>query len=77
MSLPQQRVGKLIRSTHRYGFRSGQWGRIAGIEMINGRSCYVIQWNEGHFSDDSATTDFWLTDEKLAGEQYEFAQVIP
>ena len=37
----------LIRATHVYGFRSGQWGRIVGLDWVNDRPCYVVRFIDG------------------------------
>lgn len=71
---PEDRVGQLIRSNHRYSFRSGQWGRIDGIVEYNGRVCYRVMWNEGYFSDDALRVDHWAVD--ATDWLYEFAQVL-
>lgn len=56
----------LIRQTHPYGFRCGQWAILrctvpAASDL--GRECYLVE-----FAD--SVTDFWVTGDPAAG--YEF-----
>jgi hypothetical protein len=41
------KVYKLIRSTHPYAYKSGQWGAITGTSVVNGRACYDVLWTDG------------------------------
>ena len=55
----------LIRSTHPYGFRSGQWATYWGTVTTRGRECYFVRFPDGE-------TDQWPIADGQAG--YEFAQ---
>jgi hypothetical protein len=63
----------LIRATHRYAFRSGEWATLKGTTELPGfpegdRKCYLVEFDDG-------VTDFWPVDDNTHG--YEFAQVTP
>ena len=63
----------LIRATHRYAFRSGEWAGLKGITPLPGyregeRPCYLVE-----FAD--AMTDFWPVEDPDAG--YEFLMTGP
>jgi hypothetical protein len=53
----------LIRSTHLFAFRSGEWARLVGVERIGNRPCYLVEFLDG---DD----DEWAINDPAAG--YEF-----
>lgn len=60
---------KLIRATHRYAFRSGQWARLRGTAALPGfpegdRECYLVEFPDG-------VTDFWPVGDNRHG--YEFS----
>lgn len=61
-----------IRSTHPYGFRSGEWGRVVGVGTVNGRPCYRICWppRDTVTGRPLATEDWWVVDD--AHESREF-----
>lgn len=50
-----------IRTTHPYGFRSGQWARLIGVEWVGYRPCYSVRFSDG-------VTDQWV----MADPHYEF-----
>lgn len=54
----------LIRATHPYAFRSGQWARLAGTvdDPATGRRCWSVQFPDGE-------SDFWPVDD--GDHQYE------
>ena len=58
-------IGRPIRSTHPDSFRSGRWGKLLCLNMMNGRWCYVVGW-------DDEVCDHWVIDDPWAG--YEFGQ---
>lgn len=41
-----------IRATHQYGFRSGEWAEVTGIEWQNNRPCFIVRFVDG-------VTDSW------------------
>jgi hypothetical protein len=44
---------RLIRTTHPYGFRSGQWATLQCTVPGPDRDCYLVEFADG-------TTDFWV-----------------
>ncbi len=36
-----------IRSTHRYGFRNGQWATLTGVVWTKGRPCFEVTFDDG------------------------------
>lgn len=54
---------KRIRSTHPYGFRSGQWADVKGVVPGRDRECYLVEFPDG-------VTDFWPTQDP--SDSYEF-----
>jgi hypothetical protein len=54
----------LIRHTHPYGFRSGQWAILRCIVPGPDRDCYLVEFADRE-------TDFWVVGDPHAG--YEFA----
>ena len=56
---------KLIRGTHRYSFRSGEWAELVGTmdDPETGRRCYAVMFGDG-------VADWWPVDDPDAG--YEF-----
>lgn len=62
-------VGGFVRTTHPYGFRSGQWGQIVGIVGDDReRACCLVVFPDG-------ATDRWVIDDPQ--EPYEFASEAP
>lgn len=59
----ENRVGQMIRHTHPYGFRSGEWARVQYVVEARERECYLVE-----FAD--TVTDLWLVDDP--DERYEF-----
>lgn len=58
-----------VRQTHPYGFRSGQWAQIVGVdESVYGRPCFLVVFPDG-------ATDGWPCVDPSAG--YEFAAKAP
>lgn len=57
-----------IRSTHHYGFRSGQWAKIVDFGWHDGadRPCFVVEFIDGK-------RDEWPYEDDSAG--YEFGKV--
>lgn len=37
----------LVRATHRYGFRSGEWAEITGLAWVNERPCFEVRFIDG------------------------------
>ncbi len=63
---------QLIRGTHPYVFRSGQWARLVGTvdDPETGRRCYSVMFADG-------ATDWWPVEDDAAGyEFYGAAQVV-
>jgi hypothetical protein len=58
-------AGLLIRGTHPYVFRSGEWARLVGTvdDPGTGRRCYSVRFDDG-------ATDWWPVGDEAAG--YEF-----
>ena len=52
-----------IRATHVYGFRSGEWAVITGVEWANERPCYRVRFPDGG-------TDSWVIEDP--SDPYEF-----
>lgn len=57
----------LIRSTHQYSFRSGEWARIVGVEVVSSRCCFVVEFIDGK-------RDSWVIEDAAAG--YEFRPTL-
>jgi len=57
----------MIRHTHPYGFRSGEWATIRAVVPDKDREFYLVEFPDG-------VTDFWVVDDP--DEPYEF-QIIP
>lgn len=57
---------QLIRGTHPYVFRSGQWAELIGTmdDPESGRRQYAVKFPDG-------ATDWWPVNDKAAG--YEFS----
>lgn len=53
----------LIRTTHPYGFRSGEWAMLRCIIPGPDRDCYLVEFGD-------KVTDFWAVGDPGAG--YEF-----
>ena len=51
----------LIRGTHPYHFRSGEWARLLTVVEAPdpARDCYVVQFGDG-------VTDFWVVEDDAA-----------
>lgn len=46
-----------IRTTHPYGFRSGEWAQLLTIAPApEGRDCYVVRFPDG-------ATDYWVVND--------------
>lgn len=54
-----------IRSTHPYGYRSGEWAEILTVAPSPERDCYVVRFLDG-------ATDFWPVNDP--SDAYEFAE---
>ena len=64
MSTTGNDTAKLIRATHPYGFRSGEWAEILTIAPDpEGRDCYVVRFSDGF-------TDYWPVNDP--SDPYEF-----
>jgi hypothetical protein len=68
-------MSALIRGTHPYAFRPGEWAAVTGIitwpPTPAGRRCWTVEFDDG-------VTDFWLIDEppgQLGTYGYEFLMV--
>ena len=57
----------LIRATHPYGFRSGEWAELVGLNFdhIPLRPCFFVRFPDG-------VTDYWPVYDK--NEPYEFKE---
>ena len=60
---PEQHVGYLIRSSHPYAYRSGQWARIIAVVPALDRDAWLIEWPD-------KATDVWAINDPAA--EYEF-----
>lgn len=53
-----------IRSTHRYGFRTGEWATLRGTAALpvrgEDRPCYLVEFSDG-------VTDFWPVSDPADG----------
>jgi hypothetical protein len=57
---------KLIRTTHPYGFRCGQWAEVLTIAPDpEGRDCYIVRFPDG-------TTDYWVVTDPDGGYEHAF-----
>jgi hypothetical protein len=56
-------VVPLIRSNHQYSFRSGEWARIKGVKVLNGRCCFSVEFLDG-------STDAWAIEDDAADYQF-------
>jgi hypothetical protein len=62
-------MSDMVRQTHPYGFRSGEWGEILTTVDSYDRECYVVRFSDG-------ALDWWPVDDGTAG--YEFREgVVP
>jgi hypothetical protein len=57
-----------IRTTHPYGFRSGEWARLVMVVPARGRDCYLVEFPD-------LVTDLWVVDD--AAGRYEFEDCGP
>lgn len=57
----------LIRATHHYGYRSGEWAKLVCVltGMRTGRDVYLVEFPDG-------VTDFWPVDDPA--DPYEFRE---
>lgn len=55
-----------IRATHHYGFRSGEWANLVGVEWANDRPCYRVVFPDGW-------TDSWPVHDP--SDPYEFRRL--
>lgn len=62
----------LMRATHRYAFRSGEWAALVGTMDApeTGRRCYAVKFPDG-------ATDWWPVDDKDAGYEFSEGDVPP
>jgi hypothetical protein len=58
----------LIRATHPYGFRSGEWAVLVAVVPTEARDCYLVEFPDG-------VTDFWPVHDP--SDPYEFDGVPP
>jgi hypothetical protein len=58
----------LIRHTHPYGFRTGEWAIARRIVESRGRACYLIEFPKDH------VTDVWVVNDPQ--EPYEFKHIL-
>ena len=57
--------GDLVRATHPYAFRSGEWAQIVGVdESQYERPCFLVVFPDG-------ATDSWACVDPLAGYEFE------
>lgn len=56
-------MATLIRATHPYGFRSGQWATLQCVVPGPDRDCYLVEF-------DDHVTDFWPVEDP--SDPYEF-----
>ncbi len=72
MACHDERVSeRLIRGTHPYAFRSGEWAVLKGTTLLPGfpegeRECYLVEFPDG-------MCDFWAV--SGVGYGYEFSEV--
>jgi len=64
--MPEQPGITLIRATHPYGFRSGQWAILRCVVPGPERDCYLVEFDDG-------VTDFWPVNDP--SDPYEFRAV--
>lgn len=62
-----ENVGKWMRSSHPYAFRSGSWAEVIAVYTFRDRPNYVLVWPE------DARADLWVCDDPVA--DYEFKDV--
>jgi hypothetical protein len=60
---PEARVGLLVRATHPYSYRSGQWAVIVTVVPARGRDCWLVEFDDG-------ATDVWVCDDPSAGFEF-------
>lgn len=53
-----------IRTTHPWGFRSGEWATLLTITQVNNRCCYVVIFPDG-------VTDSWVISDVMAHYEFE------
>lgn len=65
----KENIGKYIMSSHRWAYKSGQWGKITDVEYIHKlyRDVYVICW-------DDDIVDLWPVNDDIAN--YEFKESL-
>jgi len=59
----------LIRPTHPYSFRSGEWARIVTQVTLSERTCYLVEYRDGvtHWLpvvDEQARYDYWKSEQE-------------
>jgi hypothetical protein len=63
MTAPSLESATHIRTMHHYGFRCGQWARLVTTISLEGRDCYLVEFDDG-------VSDFWAVDDPAG--RYEF-----
>lgn len=63
ISTEHPKVGRQIRGTHPYAFRSGTWATVRAVVEARGRACYLVEFTD-------AVTDLWPVDDPA--DRYEF-----
>jgi hypothetical protein len=56
-----------IRATHQYGFRSGEWAKVVGVDYARNRPCYYVLFPDGQ-------TDHWPVYD--LSDKYEFRPAV-
>jgi hypothetical protein len=57
-------IGKEIRATHHYAFRSGEWASLLGRQTTGDHgACYVVEFKDGR-------SDLWPVNDSQAGYEY-------
>lgn len=60
-----ENVGKLIRATHPYGYRTGEWAEVRMVVPCRSRYCYLVEFPD-------KATDLWPVFDP--DEHYEFRE---
>lgn len=61
-------IGKFIRSTHPYSFRSGTWAQVVAVYTFRNRANYVVVFPQ------DAVSDLWVCEDVVAN--YEFKDAL-
>jgi len=69
MTHPERTTTRQIRTTHPFGYRSGEWAAL--VKPVHhsqtDRGCYLVRFEDG-------ASDWWVIDDPSAGYEFREAQ---